>query len=385
MTANHLDNHGVGYLTERQLTMLGRLQEAGFSYRRSADMPKPQSPPANDIEETLSAAQSTNENKTAWSLVWDETSREFHFCNASNGTKRPAEADQSRQPMSNARSFDSVSSLQEAHLPPLHQIRDTLEAALLGGYYLAISQILVEYGDVNLSTPLFWTPTSTSTSPLQWAVAQDDLALVTILLTAHREESPPPLLGRVTGTRALGQAADNQSIAIAKALLAHGVHCDFDASDRPHPHRGGINQASHNFSPHDESEPAEYIPPLVRAVRHGNMELVQLLLAHGADPNVGYHDLWLPGAGRETELAWDCEEPAIQFTCGRPVQLAMELGWRDVVDVLLDRGADVGLPQPVWGVPGHECECVLRSVYLKVTAGLRGVVTMRIATKVDSG
>ncbi|KAK8080897.1 protein kinase [Apiospora hydei] len=335
--------------------MLQRLQEAGFSYTRPADMPKPQPPPANDIEENLSAAQSTTEDKNNWSLVWDEASREFHFYNASNGAKRPAKAEQSRQSMSNARSFNSASSPQEAHPPSLQQIRDALEAALLGGYDLAISQILV------------------------------DLALVTILLTAHKEGSPPPLLDRVTGTRALGQAVDKQNFAIAKELLAHGVRCDFEASDRPHPHRGGINQTNHNFSPHDESEPAEYIPPLVRAVRHGNMELVQLLLAHGADPNVGYHDLWLPGAGREKELPWDCEDPTIQFTCGRPVQLAMELGLRDVVDVLLDRGADIGLPQPVWGVPGHECGCVLRSVYLKVTAGLRGVVAMRMAAQADCG
>ncbi|KAK8052491.1 hypothetical protein PG993_003876 [Apiospora rasikravindrae] len=329
------------------------LHGTGFTYTRPVDLPKTELSVGNPT-----VAPSTDDNKSNWSLVWDGTSREFHFYNASTGAKQLIDTEQGRPIISNASHIPHASSPPESHLPSLHQLRDALQAALLAGYDHAVSQLLLRYDEVDINTPLFWTPTSTSTTPLQWAVAQDNLELVQLLLKSYREGTEGPPRDRVTGTRALGQAVDNQNTAIATALLAHGVRCDFEDSDRPCPYYGGIN--INNFSPHDESEPAEYIPPLVRAVRHGHVELVQLLLAHGADPNIGYHDLWPPGAGREKELTWDREEAMICFTCGRPVQLAMELGFREVVEVLLDHGAVIELPQPVWGVPGHQCEHVYR-------------------------
>lgn len=46
-----------------------------------------------------------------------------------------------------------------------------------------------------------------------------------------------------------------------------------------------------------------------------------------------------------------------------------ELGKQEIVQQLLDSGADVELPQPVWRF--HEWQPVPRIVYLRVTAGLR--------------
>lgn len=55
--------------------------------------------------------------------------------------------------------------------------------------------------------------------------------------------------------------------------------------------------------------------------------------------------------------------------CGRVIQLAMELGQSEMVDFLLDSGADIGLRQHVWRF--HECSAVPREKHLRVTAGLR--------------
>jgi serum/glucocorticoid-regulated kinase 2 len=76
------------------------------------------------------------------------------------------------------------------------------------------------------------------------------------------------------------------------------------------------------------------MPPLVRAINLGNMDLVRLLLANRADASVGYHDLIRP--------LW---YPRIQEVepCGRAIQLAMDLVQKETVDLLLDSGADIGL------------------------------------------
>lgn len=64
----------------------------------------------------------------------------------------------------------------------------------------------------------------------------------------------------------------------------------------------------------------------------------------------------------------------------------MEMGHSEIVDLLLDAGADINLehsacPIPVWPVPGHTCQPVPRAVYVKVIAGLQAVVGERRASK----
>jgi hypothetical protein len=71
---------------------------------------------------------------------------------------------------------------------------------------------------------------------------------------------------RVAATRALGIAIDRQDAAMATLLLTSGdgdVRCDFEVSDRPNP-RHPLDDAQYCY---ELGEPAEFLPPLVRAVR----------------------------------------------------------------------------------------------------------------------
>lgn len=127
-------------------------------------------------------------------------------------------------------------------------------------------------------------------------------------------------------------------------------------------------------------EAGDLIAPLVRAVRLGNANLVQLLLAHGADTNVGYHcnsnTGLLPLITRRHQ-SWNRDEEAmavprkVNFACGRVIQLATELGHDEIVELLVGSGTDDRLPQPVWAGQGHTCPVVPRTVWLDVTIGLQ--------------
>jgi serum/glucocorticoid-regulated kinase 2 len=118
---------------------------------------------------------------------------------------------------------------------------------------------------------------------------------------------------------------------------------------------------------------------------------VRLLLAHGADANVGYHDLRIPTRGFNIH-GWDepllgvpepAREDACRYGCGRVVELAMALRLGEIVRLLLEAGADVGVAHPVWNVLGHECGFVPRDVYQRVTAGLRAVAKEGVAEAVE--
>jgi serum/glucocorticoid-regulated kinase 2 len=106
----------------------------------------------------------------------------------------------------------------------------------------------------------------------------------------------------------------------------------------------------------------------------GNTAIVQLLIAYGADVNIGYHDLNQPLPGRRRrEPKW---YKALSCPCGRVVQLAMELRFDDIVEFLLDAGAYINLKHPVWQY--HECKPRSREVYLRITAGLRTAASRRL-------
>jgi serum/glucocorticoid-regulated kinase 2 len=89
----------------------------------------------------------------------------------------------------------------------------------------------------------------------------------------------------------------------------------------------------------DPDEHDEYIPPLVCAVSQGNTILVPKLLPHGANVDIGYHDL------RATQTTY-------KLRGGRPVQLAMDPRSLDMVNLLLQTGADIDMSHSVWF---HEC------------------------------
>ena len=173
---------------------------------------------------------------------------------------------------------------------------------------------------------------------------------------------------RIPCTRALGHAVSKQDTPIVNILLANGVQCDFEEADRPPSLR---IRSEYDFETNwttfgDSSEPEEYTPPLVRAVYLGEADLVRLLLAHGANVNVGYHDLssCLPGG-------FSYRVNSIFMECGMPIHLAMELGHEDLVRLLLENGADIDLAQPVW--PHHDCEMIPRDVHHQIMARLRSI------------
>lgn len=68
---------------------------------------------------------------------------------------------------------------------------------------------------------------------------------------------------------------DQEDVELAALLLTNGVGCDFEKSDMP-PYHGPKQQGCliDNIS-----YPVEFTPPLIRAVKIGNVELVRLLLA----------------------------------------------------------------------------------------------------------
>ena len=236
--------------------------------------------------------------------------------------------------------------------PDPAQRQAALEIALDHGYRHATSQLL-DYGmDLNIQIIV----NGKQTTPLQWAVQQGAVDLVRLFLTKSTQN-----MDRVAGTRALGLAVDMRNAAVVEELLANGVSCDFTESDCPSP--GRINDSGCEF--YDASDPEGFLAPLVRAVRHGDIELTRLLLAHGANANVGYHDLrWRP------EPMLGGGEP-VAFSCGRAVQLGMELKQLEIVLLLLSSGADIDLEQPIWDVAGHKCGFVSRAVYQRVIHGLR--------------
>jgi hypothetical protein len=115
--------------------------------------------------------------------------------------------------------------------------------------------------------------------------------------------------------------------------------------------------------------------PFVRPTRSGNVALVALPIEHGADTFIAYHDL----GGRFPRCPFgeymyergDVTIP-VNFSCGRVVQLAMEMGLSTMVQFLVDAGADIQLsPRPLWPIPVWP---VPRAVHVKVTAGLEEVL-----------
>ncbi|EGY16223.1 ribosomal protein S6 kinase alpha-2 [Verticillium dahliae VdLs.17] len=189
-----------------------------------------------------------------------------------------------------------------------------------------------------------------------------------------------PKTSRILALRTLCLAVEQRDIPTVTCLLSHGVPCDFDAADHPLP----SPRTSHHETGFCGTEPSMiwgfYLPPVIRAARHGDAAMVRLLLSHGADPNTAYHsmtwlapewhDSWQEAA--EARGSWNAG-----FVCGRVVQLAMQLEHRDVVDALLEGGADIGLPHSEWPGPAHFCSTVPRSVYLRVTAGLEEAARVR--------
>ncbi|OAA73470.1 Ankyrin repeat-containing domain protein [Cordyceps fumosorosea ARSEF 2679] len=234
-------------------------------------------------------------------------------------------------------------------------------------------------------------------TPLEWAIEHQRMDLVDLFLergadinfAGYPQHGPPlvtavlrrnlALVRRLAGktercaaTRALCLAVEQEDRLMVDALLASSVRCEYEDPKWPQrrEYYGGI------FGPDARlNKDSHFTPPLARAVRLGNLELVRLLLAHGADPNVAYHNIC---RGHPRQADPELHLPRPQYACGRPVYLAAELKFDAIVEVLIRGGADVHLQHPrAVEVQGpfeyympHKCSVAARSVHLDVVSRL---------------
>lgn len=162
---------------------------------------------------------------------------------------------------------------------------------------------------------------------------------------------------RILQTQILGGTVDRHDILLMTQLLSSGVSVDFQDSDCP----PDISVTPGCYGEHPEAKRALYVPPLVRAVGWSNLKLVKILLEAGADANVGYH-----GYSDPKVMLYG---KAFSNSCGRVIQLAMLLQQEDIVELLLDFGADIHLAQPKRR--GHQCQGFGRRSWIRITAALR--------------
>ncbi|KJK96089.1 hypothetical protein H633G_00029 [Metarhizium anisopliae BRIP 53284] len=301
-----------------------------------------------------------------WDLIWqDSQPQSFHFHNCVTGATRPVPS-RAVDPcaIQDAATYTNIG-LDTS--PGLTHKLDALEAALQAGYDHAVSELLTYNMDLNVE--IFGRDRR---SPLHWAVKHKNLHLVCLFLEhgANADFGGPALIqavgighlaiaealvsktSRVACTQSLGLAVDKQDMNMARLLLDYGVHCDFEKDDRPYPQPTW----DQSFMGCDISRPQEFKPPLIRAIQKHDIDIVRLLLLHGADPNVALHDT---------------------FDCGRAVQLAMKAEQLGIVQLLLDSGADISLPGDTWEGSGHKCHILKRPVYQKVTARLRAAMAAK--------
>ncbi|KAK8006927.1 hypothetical protein PG989_000917 [Apiospora arundinis] len=377
-----------------------------------------------------------------WDILWDSVARELRFKNGINNEEYLVQPPDRPSYYLDPTPLDGTQASTETDEPSPLLWREALRNALRMDYSRqVISKIILQGAvEINYAILLYEEPAETKylemrqeeipLTPLEWAVEHGRADLLHLFLEAgadanktcrpyegpalmkavrrenlHMVKVLAPLTHRVTCIRALCLAVDKQNNSVVDALLEtrssdgdeqHKQHvcCDFEDADRPLEDHGYIGW----LGPDDEQVTGgwrvpsshDFTAPLVRAVRHGNPRLVRALLDHGANPNLGYH-----GAGITIPKGWydqgekpEGHPPYPEFNCSRPVQLAMELhGHGDIVEMLLDAGADIALPQPVWPVPAdmertvpvHTCKLTPRSVYLKVTAALEAAVAQRKA------
>ncbi|EAT81126.1 hypothetical protein HBI56_104630 [Parastagonospora nodorum] len=280
-------------------------------------------------------------------LMWDKTATDFYFLGPLTKSRDLVQAPALASLPSEPNQTSTVSSL-----PTQAQKKTALEIALSHGYCRVIAQLL-EYG-IDLNTEI--SSMTSEPRPLEWAIEHQDIDMLRLFLA-----KTTPKLDRIAGTRMLGQAVDTRNTAIVKAVLDHSICCDFEDTDRPFPRPANCTDwFLFELSDHDGSLGS--LSPLVGAVKHGDIEIVRLLLGHGANSNVAYHDY-------PQQMAISREGGAVGFSCGRAVQLGMELGRFDIVRVLRSNGADIGLERPVWDVRDHRCEAVPREVWQRVVWG----------------
>ncbi|PNP46769.1 hypothetical protein TGAMA5MH_01721 [Trichoderma gamsii] len=388
-TFRHFEQHGVQEYPQKDLP-----KEKGDTLCKDLE---PESNLAFDNDDNAvltpvssqegSDQEADDENDDGWELVWEEGAPgELYFRHRTTGEEKFILARRVRPSQKNKNNVDATNAT-DAELrnggPSTSRKLDALEAALKAGHDRIVSQ-LISYG-IDLNVRLF---DSELESPLGWSIDHKKLHLVRLMLDNgadigfldrefERQDGPAltravaardrKIIGfllqrgpsRVDLTRALGRAVDQRDRGLAQLLLANGARCEFEDEDRPSP----LDPGPYGGCYYSISLDGEFIPPLVRAVKIGDVSLVRLLLRNGANANIGYHD-----------LIHDLGPEHIKFRCGRVIQLAMELKRYETIKLLLAAGADISLAQPVWCVPGHTCQEVTRVFYQTTMSRLRKIV-----------
>ncbi|KAL3466077.1 ankyrin repeat-containing domain protein [Aspergillus heterothallicus] len=231
--------------------------------------------------------------------------------------------------------------------PSAAQLQDAVQCALRQGHKEDILALLIDAG-ANLNFSFRDPRTKSTCTPLLFAVAERDIRLVKLLLDSGNaranylicaDEDTAPLYqavlqqdiatiklligpsSRRNRTRALARSIDYPDTLIAQILLENGTPPDFIEADKPPP------QPSFEC---DFPEPKVLGRPLIRAICAGRLELVKLLVEHGADLN-------------EYDNSCDDLNRSALIYAGS-LEIALELGYGEIADFLRGRGArdDIG-------------------------------------------
>jgi ankyrin repeat protein len=212
------------------------------------------------------------------------------------------------------------------------ELRDAFECAITKRNMEAIHALLSYGVRVNIGGPH-----GKSTGPLELAARIGDAELVELFLSAGarpryaRSDTECALVQAVMRrderianlvisdstcmqkTMALTLAAEQEDGHFAEFLLARGTHPDFDDMEFSDVH-----------CPKGYADTWHFAAPLAHAVNAGHAHLVRLLVERGADVNIPFEGFEKSKSSRQR---------------GSVLQLAMELGNRDIVSFLREHGA----------------------------------------------
>ncbi|OBT83440.1 hypothetical protein VE02_07868 [Pseudogymnoascus sp. 03VT05] len=226
----------------------------------------------------------------------------------------------------------------ESTYPTIPQMQGALQYAIAEGHLHVLKPLL------NSSIELNFHFTGRSLlrfiTPLLWAVQEEDVELVKMFVASgadpnvytwggesvlvravvrHNEEKVRILISgtdRRRGTQTLTRSMDYPDGHIARILLDNGTATDFQEND---------SAAGDRYHDGCKSVNATLIPPLISVVILGHFDLVQLLVARGANVNVEYHNYI---------------EPLSDWFLGGPLLLAIKLGNEEIANFLRDQGAE---------------------------------------------